>query len=89
MFASRRDLNNLFQRVRDIEKNDAVQEEKDNHLLEAFEKHDKQEMIKYDKIDKRLEQIENENKQDRKYRNYFVGGSILLGFLHEFGYISI
>lgn len=89
MFIRNKDLNALFDRLRIVEQEVAVQEEKDINLLEAFAKHDKEEMIKYEIIQKRLNSMDKENKEDRKYRNYVVGALITFETLSRLGYISI
>jgi tetrahydromethanopterin S-methyltransferase subunit G len=81
MWISRKDINELFSRVREVEKHIAVNKEHDNNLEELFIKHDKEEMIKYDKIQKRLDDL-------YKILYLVFGGFIFLETLHKFGLIS-
>ena len=82
MWLSRRDGNELFNRVREVEKSFAVNEEHNKNIEELFINHDKQEMIKYDKIQKKLDIL-------FKFQYIAIGALILFEFLHKLGYLSL
>ncbi len=54
-----------------------------------FFRHDKEEMIKYDKIQNKLNEMDKNNNEDKKYRNIVIGFIISFEFMHKLGYISL
>jgi hypothetical protein len=88
MFISRRDLNDVFDRLRVVESDVRIQSERDTNILEKldknnknFEDHDENEMIKYDEINKSLDNL-------KKDRYLVIGGFLLFEILSKYGLIS-
>ena len=80
-FLSNKDVNEIFTRLREVEKVVEVNQEHNSNLEIMFTNHDKQEMIKYDSIQDRLDKLS-------KFQYMAIGGFILFEFLHKMGYIS-
>ena len=81
MHDTKRDLNEVFDRIRKLETSHAVTKERDKTLLEKmdglkdfFEKHDKQEMAKYNDINKDVKQLTT-------FMYIATGISMVLGFV--------
>lgn len=81
-FLSNKNIDEIYTRLRQVEKVVEVNQEHNSNLENMFEKHDEQEMIKYDSIQKTLVTLV-------RNQNYMVGAFILYEFLHKMGYISI
>ena len=78
---SKKDGNELFTRLRSIEKEIAVKGEHDDNLEELFIKHDREEMVKYDNIQKRLDNLQ-------KFQYIAIGALTLFEFLHRLGLLT-
>lgn len=78
---SKKDGNELFTRLRDIERISAVREEHEQNLEELFIKHDREEMLKYDNIQKRLDNLQ-------KFQYIAIGALTLFEFLHRLGLLT-
>ena len=82
IFLSNKDANEIFTRLREVEKVVEVNNEHNLNLEKMFTKHDEQEMIKYDSIQKILAVLV-------RNQNYMIGAFIFYEFLNKMGYISV
>jgi len=89
VFLTRKDFNDIYDRLRIVEENVAVKSEHDKHISDkideianTFNEHDKAEMIKYDSIKQSI---------DKLFKHFYmiVGAFLLFQYLITNGYINL